>query len=457
MKKKSVYANITPIPSHIPRQLAIDMLHSHGEIIELNPLVTGFKPVKAPQNAPSDEYFSTWYEISERIQYVPGIGKAGSGKISFKGCFHDMPWGLQTHVYAPMGVDIRNKWQIRGNQPGEPPETKELGSGAPLEGLYMREDIEIKCNPAMISFVKKELKAASKIMVDRLVKKAELIDSGMLSAMMEDGKLKTMNPADRSQTLTFQSSGGGGGQYSPGMLSPSTATFGGGGGGGPPMSPGFPPQGMGRSYSQQSQSNPQSAYGRQSQYYGGGPPPGGYAQDNRQSQYGQQQQQQHVPPPQGLAIEMEGSMHYAFSQQPQQQQNYNNHNQNQNLHPPNRFSTAVSELSASSPSPGQTTFFQNSSAASDRQSYAGSVSSHPTSHDQDGGGSSRMASPAMDKRSFAVELPGHDSSPGPNNRTMTPQQGGRSPDPGMNGGGGGGGTPGQQQYRYNPQDYVRMS
>ena len=432
MKKKSVYANITPIPSHIPRQLAIDMLHSHGEIIELNPLVTGFKPVKAPQNAPSDEYFSTWYEISERIQYVPGIGKAGSGKISFKGCFHDMPWGLQTHVYAPMGVDIRNKWQIRGNQPGEPPETKELGSGAPPEGLYMREDIEIKCNPAMISFVKKELKAASKVMVDRLVKKAELIDSGMLSAMMEDGKLKTMNPADRSQT--FQTAGG---QYSPGMLSPSTGSFP-GGVGAPPMSPGFAPPGMGRSYSQ---STTQSAYGRQSQYYGG---PGGYAQDNRQSQYGQQQH--HVPPPQGLAIEMPGSMHYA----PQPPQNYS---QNQNLHPPNRFSTAVSELSASSPSAGQTTF-QNSSA-SDRQSYAGSVSSHPTSHDQDGGSGAGMASPGLDKRSFAVELPGHDS-PGPNNRAMTPQ-GGRSPDPNMNGGGGGGGgTPGQQ-YRYNPQDYVRMS
>jgi hypothetical protein len=201
MRKKTTYTNITPIPSFIPRQLAIDILHSHGEVIELNPLVTGFEAVKAPRDAPSDEFYATWYEISQRIQYVPGIGKLGSGAIKFKGCFHDMPWGLQTHIYAPAGVDMRNKWQICGNQPGEPVETRELGLGAPPEGLYLREDIEIKCNMAMAGFVKKENKAASKVFVERLIKKAELLDSGVLQGMMEKGKLKTINPADRSSRI----------------------------------------------------------------------------------------------------------------------------------------------------------------------------------------------------------------------------------------------------------------
>jgi len=198
MRKKTSYVHITPIPSFIPRQLAIDFLHSHGEIIELNPLVTGHEPIKAPRDAPADEFYSTWYEISQRIQYIPGIGKMGSGAIKFRGVFHDLPFGLQTHTYAPANVDLRNKWQICGNQPGEPPEPKELGSSAPPEGLYIREDVEIKCNVAMISFVKKEMQAAAKVMVDRLVKKAELLDSGALQAMMENGRLKTVNPADRS-------------------------------------------------------------------------------------------------------------------------------------------------------------------------------------------------------------------------------------------------------------------
>ncbi|KAF2007068.1 hypothetical protein P154DRAFT_182215 [Amniculicola lignicola CBS 123094] len=198
MRKKVSYTNITPIPSFIPRALAIDILHSHGEIIELNPLVTGFEPIKAPRDAPADEFYSTWYEITERIQYIPGIGKLGSGNIKFKGCFHDMPWGLQTHIYAPASVDLRNKWRICGNQPDEPPEQRELGIGAPPEGLYLREDIEIKCNMTMASFVKKEMTKSSKVLVARLIKKAELLDAGVLHAMMEDGKLKISNPADRS-------------------------------------------------------------------------------------------------------------------------------------------------------------------------------------------------------------------------------------------------------------------
>jgi hypothetical protein len=206
MRKKTQYTQITPIPSWIPRQLAIDFLHNHSEIIELNPLVTGHQAIRAPRDAPADEFYSTWYEISQRIQYIPGIGKMGSGAIKFRGVFHDLPFGLQTHTYAPANVDLRNKWQICGNQPGEPPEPKELGSGAPPEGLYIREDVEIKCNVTMVSFVKKEMKAAAKTMVERLIRKAELLDSGALQGMMENGRLRTVNPADRSSHLPPQPS-----------------------------------------------------------------------------------------------------------------------------------------------------------------------------------------------------------------------------------------------------------
>lgn len=202
LRKKETYTVITPIPGFIPRQLALDILHSHSEVITLNPLVLSHKAIPAPRNAAADEYYSTWYEVTQRIQYVPGMGKAGSGQITFNGCFHDMPWGLQTHTYAPMNVDLRNRYRVGGNQPGlEPPEQRELGMeqlGIPKDGLYLRQDAEIKCNIAMISFVKAQLKAASKEMVDRIIKKAELLDSGVLQAMMENGKLRTFNPNDRS-------------------------------------------------------------------------------------------------------------------------------------------------------------------------------------------------------------------------------------------------------------------
>ncbi|KAL7796748.1 hypothetical protein V8C37DRAFT_371340 [Trichoderma ceciliae] len=204
LRKKEAFTLVTPIPGFIPRQLAIDILHSHSEVITLNPLVLSHKPISAPRNAAADEFYSTWYEIEERIQVLPGMGKLGSGKIKFNGCFHDMPWGLQTHIYAPMNIDLRNTYRICGNQPGiEPPEHREIGLeslGAPSDGLYLREDIEIKANITMVSFVKAQLKAANKEMVQRIIKKAELLDAGVLRAMMEDGRLRTVNPNDRSTT-----------------------------------------------------------------------------------------------------------------------------------------------------------------------------------------------------------------------------------------------------------------
>ncbi|CDM33956.1 hypothetical protein DTO013E5_1689 [Penicillium roqueforti] len=246
MRRKEVYTNITPIPSSVPRQLALDILHSHSEIITLNPLVLSHQPIRAPRNAVADEYYSTWYEITERVQYVPGLGKIGSGKISFKGCFHNVAWGLQTHMYAPMGIDLRSKWRIGGNQRDEPPEPQDKrADGAPQTGLYLREDIEIECNRTLISFVKGQLKVASKVLVDRLIKKAELLDAGVLQAMMEDGKLTTYNPADRSSRIgrelslssRRQSDQMSRSSSSRGPRSPTDSQLG-------PMSPGyaFPPQ-----------------------------------------------------------------------------------------------------------------------------------------------------------------------------------------------------------------------
>ena len=193
MVKRIVYTKITALPSNVPRQLALDMLHSHEEVIKLNPLVTGVKAIEAPRDARPDEFFSNWYEISEVITWGPGLRK----KIAFKGVFHSQPWGMQSHVYAPMGVDMRNKYRIGGNQPGEPREARELGVNTPLDGLYLREDVEISCSvPLTSSFVKKEAQAATGIMIDRLTRKAELLDEGKLHAMFQDGMLKTAKPSD---------------------------------------------------------------------------------------------------------------------------------------------------------------------------------------------------------------------------------------------------------------------
>lgn len=347
---KTLYTTIDAIPSHIPRQLAIELLQSHGELITLNPLVLDYNPIKAPRDAPSDEFYATWYEVHERIQFVPGMGKMGSSKISFRGCFHDMPWGVQTHMYVPFGVDLRHKYQIRGNQPGEPPEPKELGSKAPPEGLYLRTDTQIKCNMTMLSFVKKEQRKASQTMIDRMIKKAELIDAGVLQAMFDDsGRLKTNNPNDKSTAIREPAS--------PGPFSPSV----------------YGPNGI----------NLRSASGSGSQH-----------QRHSSYQSSPRPQSQYQPPSQnGLAIEMPGDMSYS---------------QNHLSPPSNRFSN-YSELASHSP---QAQTGRWSGVQSENQSsYEGSTYSGPTNYSAPE--TSRSPPPGFHQpsKSFAAELPGDDAVP----------------------------------------------
>lgn len=191
---KANYTSCAPIPAFIPHQLAIDILHNHAEVITANPLVIEHRPRTPPNQASSDELHSTWYDIVERIQYLPGLGKLGSGKITFPACFHNMPWGLQTHIYAPMGVDMRVDYRVEGEQigvePGAPRELRLAEVGAPLEGLYLRADVEFKASLAFSSFVRSQTRTALGIMVERVVKKAERMDASVLQGMIEQDRLR---------------------------------------------------------------------------------------------------------------------------------------------------------------------------------------------------------------------------------------------------------------------------
>lgn len=149
-------------------------LHSHTDIIDLSPLVEERHPIKPPQNASAEEFHCQWYQITEKINYPMGLA---SGKVTFNVCFHNLSNGVQSHVFAPLGLDIRQKYTVGGSLPGEPIEAVELGLGAPKTGLYLREDVDMRCNMLMTSFVKKNLKKASTVLVDRMVEKAHITET----------------------------------------------------------------------------------------------------------------------------------------------------------------------------------------------------------------------------------------------------------------------------------------
>jgi hypothetical protein len=97
-----------------------------------------------------------------------------TGKVKFTACFHDLATGVQIHVYAPMGLDIKEKWTLYGNHPHELVQPLEMGIGAPISGLYLREDVEIRCNFLMARFVTNTFKDSCATLVARLLVKSQL-------------------------------------------------------------------------------------------------------------------------------------------------------------------------------------------------------------------------------------------------------------------------------------------
>ena len=152
----------------IPRatEAALLFLRDHLQMIDLNPLVIErHKLSLPPPNASPEEMHATWYQITDKISYLPGV----TSSVSYNACMHDLADGLQTHTFAPAGVEIRGRWIIGGSASGEAPIERELGSAAPSRGLYLEETTDLKCNFLMTGFIKKNLKGAHAKVVEKIV------------------------------------------------------------------------------------------------------------------------------------------------------------------------------------------------------------------------------------------------------------------------------------------------
>ncbi|TLD26976.1 hypothetical protein PspLS_04731 [Pyricularia sp. CBS 133598] len=190
MSKRTVYTEISPLPPNISRQVVLDFLHDHLGMIDLNPLVKERHPIPPPAGAAPEEKHLSWYSLTDKISYLPG-GLA-TGDISYTAVFNDLPNGLQTHCWAPLGVEIRSRWTLNGTLPGEPPEKVELGIDAPSTGLYIREDVELRCNILMAGFIKKTTKKAHQTLVKQVAGKAQA------SADMESTTTAASTPGSTS-------------------------------------------------------------------------------------------------------------------------------------------------------------------------------------------------------------------------------------------------------------------
>lgn len=184
MSKRTLFTTVTALPAGISRETVLETLHNHIEMIDLNPLVTERHPINPPPEATPEEYHAQWYSVTDKVNYLPG--GLYSGAVTFNGCFHDLPDGLQTHIYAPMGLNMKGRWSLGGTLPGEPRQPVELGLGVPKTGLWLREDVDMKCNFVMTKFVKGTTKKAHTTLVQRLVEKAHLVEAHVHNSALEE-------------------------------------------------------------------------------------------------------------------------------------------------------------------------------------------------------------------------------------------------------------------------------
>jgi len=94
--------------------------------------------------------------------------------------------------------------------PGEPKPAQELGLGIPKEGLYLREDVDMKCNILLTKFVKGNLKKTHVVMVERLVEMAQLhgmIEQQKSAIETKSSIMSAPSTAESVQSQTLSSPG----------------------------------------------------------------------------------------------------------------------------------------------------------------------------------------------------------------------------------------------------------
>ena len=183
--RRTTYTRTNPFTPHLRPQSVIAVLHNHGAMIELNPTVTAHHEIPIPATAAGGERLAVWHEFTETVPFLPGVlgssGSWASSTVTPHAAFHDTPSGLETHVYAPLGLEVRGTWSVR----------KAVGSGERMvvvaaeeeeevsgeEGLYhLCEDVAITGPWFLTGFARKEHKKNHEAMVERLFGKAQQME-----------------------------------------------------------------------------------------------------------------------------------------------------------------------------------------------------------------------------------------------------------------------------------------
>ena len=159
-----------PIPTDIDPKAVISILHDHGFLITMSPIVTRYE--EAGREPSTVEFHSiagatnpglsdkVHYDVWENIDVLPG--GLWKHEISFKCAFENQPDGVVTWIQAPMGLTSQATYRVK----------EVAGEGAIRSGWILEESIDSSCNVLLKGFVEKTMVNTRKESHARIMEKA---------------------------------------------------------------------------------------------------------------------------------------------------------------------------------------------------------------------------------------------------------------------------------------------
>jgi hypothetical protein len=168
------------VPPSVTREALLSYLHDHGRMLLSQPNVSSYKEQSRPSSSsPSvhktgntqsrsgpesitghgflDEALMRVYEIKEDVPLI--------GAIHFKAAFQNEPDGLKTVAAAPMGLIMKEHYQVV--EPGFADSEKHEATVS--TGRLLVETCHITVNMLVMPFVEWQFKKAHEIMLDKII------------------------------------------------------------------------------------------------------------------------------------------------------------------------------------------------------------------------------------------------------------------------------------------------
>ncbi|KAF2105135.1 hypothetical protein NA57DRAFT_27407, partial [Rhizodiscina lignyota] len=166
----SVTINVD-IPKYLNPDDVIAALHGHTVLMDLQPLVTGYRPIPAEDlsgafmGREEEEHFEhasaaelTHYHVDETITIVPGIGEWGKTHITFPARWQNTPSGAKGWADAPQGVTVASIWTVK-------PKEGKRGS------WELEEQATVSCSGWLMPLVKRSFEGAQRDICQGLIEK----------------------------------------------------------------------------------------------------------------------------------------------------------------------------------------------------------------------------------------------------------------------------------------------